>query len=56
MVCRVLYRVLSWYVIVYVCCDFVPSSYIEPDIIGRIAESEKRVSDAVNLVLGKAYV
>lgn len=56
MVCRVLYRVLSWYVVVYICCDFEPCNYIEPDIIGRIVDAERKVGDVVNLVLGKAYV
>lgn len=56
MVNRILYRILSWYIIVYVSCDFEACRYIEPDIIGMISDAERKVSEAVNLVLGKAYV
>lgn len=56
MMYRLLFRVLSWYVVVYVKHDFVCGSYAEPDVIGRINEAEGKLSEAVNLVMGKAYV
>ncbi|MEN8077539.1 hypothetical protein ABFP60_11305 [Clostridioides difficile] len=56
MVYRLLFRVLCWYVVVYVKDDFVCGDYVEPDVIGRINEAEGKLSEAVNLVMGKAYV
>ena len=56
MVYRLLFRVLCWYVVVYVKDDFVCGDYVEPGVIGRINEAEGKLSEAVNLVMGKAYV